>query len=116
MSKVAVDDDECLAEGHPSVCTEPAPGDVESSADFTLNGKPIGTHSGSMHFDSHGHSVDPDTGACAGFQTHDVVPDETPDFTHNGEPIMRVGDETDDPGTGQPAYINSSTESGFTHQ
>lgn len=113
--KVAVDGDSCEAEGHPTVCSEPAQGFVDADGSFTLNGKPIAAHDDAMHFDSHGHDVDPQTGACTDYQSHDVTPEQTHDFTHNGQPVMRVGDTTTDPGSGGTAEIVSSQESEFTH-
>lgn len=118
--KVSVNGDSCEASGHPSSCTEPAPGEVEASGKLTLNGKAIASHDDVMHFDSHAHEysdINSDgSNECHNFQSHDLVPDQSPAFSHNGEPIMRVGDDTSDPGSGGTASITSSSESGLTHQ
>lgn len=99
----------CEAFGHPSACTEPAPGDVqeESPASLTLTNaggttKQIASvDTADMHFDSHGHDTD-EEGNCIQFETHDVDPSVTSSsLTLNNSPLYIVGDGVGtDPTTG----------------
>ncbi|MFC7323254.1 hypothetical protein ACFQMF_01540 [Halorubrum rutilum] len=97
----------CEATGHPSVCGETASGtvqDADNAAAVTLDGDGLATHGDRMHFPSHGHAVSP-TGGCTDYQTHDLVPDQSPPITVDGNPVMRVGDSTTDPRSGGTASI-----------
>jgi len=97
----------CEATGHPSACTEPAPGsiqDADGTAPITVDGTPLADHGDRLQFPSHGHDVD-EEGNCIAYQTHELVPDQTPPITVDGRPVMRVGDSTTDPGSGGTASI-----------
>jgi len=118
MSKlIALIGASCEATGHPSECQEPALGDTDEGGDesVTINGTPIATHEDSMHFPDHAHAYSSDKG-CYDVQSHDLVPDETPQITVNGQPVMRVGDSTTDPGSGGTAEIvDSGGNSAVSH-
>ncbi|RKS83328.1 hypothetical protein BDK61_2671 [Haloarcula quadrata] len=95
------------ANGHPSACSEPATGSVESTDDapLSIEGADVATHAAAvMHFPSHGHATDP-MGNCIDYQTHDLTPDQDHLLTVNGEPVMCVDDSTTDPGSGGTATI-----------
>lgn len=107
----------CEATGHPSVCTEPAPGtiqDADSSAPITVDGTPVADHGDRMHFPSHGHAVD-EKGNCINYQTHDLIPDQTPPITVNGNAVMRVGDSTTDPSGGTASIVGAGGNAALTH-
>jgi uncharacterized Zn-binding protein involved in type VI secretion len=107
--------DPCKAEGHPTACTEPANGTIEntnSDAPLTVDGVVVADHGDGMVFPSHGHAVDAD-GNCINYQSHTLVPDQTPPWTIDGRPLMRVGDDTTDPTSGGRAYISSTANDSF---
>lgn len=114
MTKLAINGTECEADSHPSNCGAVVQGSCQDSNSFTINGTPVATHGGSMHFDSHAHAYN-ETDGCHDYQSHDLVPDESPSFTHNGNPVMRVGDSTTDPGSGGTADISGSPSHEVTH-
>jgi len=87
--------------GHPSACTEPAPGTVESTgfASVTLNGNPLaGGGSDTMEFSSHGHDTDSD-GNCIDNASHSITTDSSSSVTVNGSPVGIIGSNVD-PKTG----------------
>ena len=107
IDKLALVGASCEASGHPSVCGETASGavqDADNAAPVTVDGTGIATHGDRMHFQSHGHAVAP-LGGCIDYQTHDLIPDQSPPITVDGNPVMRVGDSTTDPGSGGTASI-----------
>jgi hypothetical protein len=85
MVEYVLDGAPAEAYGHPSVCSEPAPGTVTDTSPVTYNGTPIATQQdGTIDFDSHGHSTT-DTGSCTDYQTHSVTPQTvSPSVTYNG--------------------------------
>jgi uncharacterized Zn-binding protein involved in type VI secretion len=110
----------CLAEGHPSSCTEPAPGTIENTdnnSPLTVDGSVIADHGDKMFFPSHAHKysdIDGDgSKECHDMQSHELVPDQNPPWTVNGRPLMQVGNDTTDPGSGGRAYIESTNQSSF---
>ena len=112
----------CLADGHPSSCTEPAPGTVQEggTSAVTVDGTPVADHGDVMHYPSHSHSysdVDGDgSNECTDLSSHDLVPDESPSVTIDGQPVMRVGDETTDPESGGRAWVDGAGgNSAVTH-
>lgn len=114
-NKVVLIGASCEATGHPSSCTEPAPGTVENTDGndtITLNGKPLADHGDKMHFPSHAHKYSDinSDGAkeCHDNQSHDLVPDQNPVISIDGNPVMRVADSTTDPGSGGTAEIKDS--------
>lgn len=101
ISEIAVDNDSCEASGHPSECTEPAPGnvDVETPTNIRINGTEIGVKEfSSMFFPSHGHDTDEDND-CTDFQEHNIQIEENRNIKVNGEIIMVRGDTGTDPGS-----------------
>jgi hypothetical protein len=97
----------CEADGHPSSCTEPAPGTVEATDDalLSIEGADVATHQAAeMHFPSHAHDYDPEAG-CIEMQSHDLTPDQEHLLTVNGASVMCVDDSTDDPRSGGTAAI-----------
>lgn len=116
MTSIVLVGANCEATGHPTECTEPAPGAVTStsSSSLSINGTDIYSEdTADMHFDSHAHSyIDtnadgiPDT--CSDMQSHDLDPDQSHSITLNSTPIYLVGDSTTDPGSGGTATILDS--------
>ncbi|SEH61091.1 hypothetical protein SAMN05192561_11269 [Halopenitus malekzadehii] len=107
MATPALIDAPCEADGHPSACSEPAAGAVESTDDALLSveGADVADHATAvMHFADHGHSTDP-MGNCVDYQTHDLTPDQEHILMVNGAPVMCVDDSTTDPGSGGTAML-----------
>lgn len=105
----------CEAEGHPSECTEPAPGTVEQSSahGLSINGTQVATvASADMNFLSHAHSYTGDPPSCGDNQSHSLDPDAAADsssLTVNGSPVYIVGSGvTTDPGSGGNVNITDS--------
>ncbi|QBI90033.1 hypothetical protein ChaoS9_130 [Halobacterium phage ChaoS9] len=97
----------CEADGHPSECTEPATGTVESTDESLLSveGVDVGTHGTAvLHFPSHAHDYNEEDG-CIALQSHDLTPDQEHLLTINGASVMLDGDSTTDPGSGGTAEI-----------
>lgn len=100
----------CLADGHPTSCQEPAPGslvNVDSNAPITLDGTVVADHGDKMHYDSHAHDYSSKEG-CHDYQSHDLVPDQTPPWTVDGRPLVLVGNDTTDPGSGGRAWVDGA--------
>jgi len=110
MTHLSLIGDPCEATGHPSECTEPAPGEVEGPGSFlSVNG--VNVYSGAtaeMTFDPHAHSYSIDKG-CYDLQSHSLDPDQTHILSINGSPVYAVGDSTTDPGSGGTASITSTS-------
>lgn len=105
----------CLADGHPSACSEPAEGTIENAdgeSPLTVDGTPVADHGDAMHFDSHGHSTDA-MGNCIDYQTHDLTPDQAPPWTIDGRPLVLEGNDTTDPGSGGRAWVDDAGQSAF---
>lgn len=97
----------CEADGHPSQCTEPAPGTVEETdaSLLSVGGVDVASHGTAvMHFPGHSHDYNEEDG-CIAVQSHDLTPDQDALLTVNGEPVMCVGDSAADPGSGGTAEI-----------
>lgn len=123
MTDVVTDDlndQSCEATGHPSECTEPAPGSVQGTShnvtvnDANGNEKPIATRASTLHFDSHAHDHT-STEGCHDNQSHDLTGADLDDtnlsssININGEPVLIVADGVaTDPGTGSPVNIVAS--------
>ncbi|AGM10775.1 hypothetical protein M192_gp104 [Halorubrum tailed phage 8] len=115
--KLAVHGATCEADGHPSECQAVVSGstqDADGDTSVTINGVPITDHGDSMHFDSHAHAYSEEDG-CISLSSHDLVPDESPSFTVNGRPVVRVGDSTSDPGAGTATVVDSGGNGAVTH-
>lgn len=120
MPEPAVIDAECEAKGHPDICTEPAPGTVESTSTHNITVTVGGTSkeiatiaSADMVFPEHGHEIGFDDDGdpfCADVYSHEIDPDTgEPTITINGSPIYEVDSGvTDDPGTGDDVDIVSN--------
>lgn len=116
MTKLAVEDANCEAFGHPGACTEPAPGTVGITSSTNITVTVGGTKkeiasidSADMNFSSHGHGTDSD-GNCTDFQSHSIDPNTgEPSITINDSPVYLVKDSvTTDPGTNGDVDILSN--------
>ena len=108
----------CEADGHPGECQAVVSGstqDADGDTSVTINGVPVTDHADSMHFPSHAHSFSGEPPTCGGYYSHDLTPDQNPDITINGEPIVRVGDSTSDPGGGTAEVKGSGANDAVTH-
>lgn len=124
MTKVATDTASAEATGHPSSCTEPAPGTVQNSShNVTINSgteEKVGTKSSTIHFDSHAHNYDI---SCKDFQSHDLTAGDLNDsklaesVKINGNPLIIVSDDVaTDPGSGGSVnVIDSGVNSSVTY-
>lgn len=121
MTRLVTIGADCEAAGHPTECTNPAPGTVDkvSTASITVTNSGGTTDeiasadTADMHFDSHGHATDASNN-CTDFQTHDLDPDAaalSQSLTLNGSPVYVVGsDVATDPGSGDSInIINAGT-------
>jgi hypothetical protein len=99
----------CLADGHPAECEEPADGTIQGGSPLRVDSTDVATHSDDMHYPSHAHDYD---GTCHNTQSHDLTPDQTPALRVDGDPIMRVDDDTTDPGSSGRAWIDTSGGNG----
>jgi uncharacterized Zn-binding protein involved in type VI secretion len=90
---------------------------MDGDTSVTINGVPVTDHDDSIHFPSHAHAfVETDDGGyCDDFYSHDLTPDQNPDITINGQPIVRVGDSTSDPGAGTATVMDSGGNGAVTH-
>jgi len=98
------------ASGHPSACSEPAPGTIEGDSTVTYNGTPIANaDTTTIEFGSHGHSTDAD-GNCTDYTSHSLVPETVSEtVTYNGEGFFLTQDSVDtDPGSGGAVDITAS--------
>lgn len=92
MTELVVIGASCEAKGHPTECTEPAPGTVESSSSHSLsiNGTQVATiASADMNFPSHAHDHSATQG-CHDSQSHSLDADTSAassSLTVNGSPI-----------------------------
>lgn len=110
----------CLADSHPPECTEPAPGDIvnsDSNNPLTVDGTVVADHGDRMDYPKHAHEhkdIDGDNEKeCTNKQPHSLVPDQTNPWTIDGRSLMKVGDDTTDPGSGGRAWIDSTSQSAF---
>jgi len=96
--------------GHPSECTEPAPGTVDTvnGSDVNVNGTDVyTTKSADMVIPSHDHSFAPLPG-CHDSQEHAIDPTETHNVTVNGETMYIESDTGIDPGTDESVeFVNT---------
>jgi hypothetical protein len=110
MTLLVTDDKDgtsCEATGHPSSCTEPAPGTVEDSShgvvvnDANGNEKPLATTASTLSFPSHAHSYSATKG-CFDVQSHSVSSyNFSSSITINGEDVLsKVNSIATDPGSG----------------
>lgn len=108
MTEPAVIDASTEAFGHPTQCTEPAPGSVEKTTGHeitvTVNGstKEIASiDSAEINIPPHAHDYSVLLG-CHASQSHSIDPDTgEPSITINGSPIYLVENNvTSDPGSG----------------
>lgn len=116
MPEPALIDSSCKAFGHPTECTEPAPGTVVSETTTGITVTVGGTtkevafiSSAEMDFPSHAHDTDSD-GNCIDFASHSIDPETgEPSITFNGSPIYVKKDSvTTDPITGGDVDIISN--------
>lgn len=108
MPELALVGAACLADGHPTECTEPAPGSIQGSTPVTIDGTSIADQGADrMHYDPHAHDYAPEPG-CHDVFGHDLTPDQSPPITVDGQPVMRETDDTTDPGSGGRAWIDDS--------
>lgn len=117
MTEVCIIGADAEAFGHPSECTEPAPGTVErdSSHNITVSAGGITREvatiaTASINFPSHAHSYDSVNDSCEDMQSHSLDPDTgEPSITINGSPIYLVEDSvTTDPGSDGSVDITSN--------
>lgn len=95
--------------GHPTECTEPAPGTVVSTQSHNVTVTDSGgttkelatVASAEMDIPTHAHTYD---GSCVDDQSHSIDPragDDSSSVTINGSPLYLVKDNVqDDPGSG----------------
>lgn len=116
MPEPALIDASCEANGHPTECTEPAPGAVQSDSATGItvtvsgNSKELASiATATMHFNSHAHDHDA-TNGCHQNETHDIDPDTgEPSITINGSAIYVVDSGvTTDPTTGGDVDITAN--------
>ena len=121
MSEPAVIDASCEANGHPTSCTEPAPGTVTNTTNHNVTITAAGTtreiatiDSADMYFSSHAHKYsdtdDDGDKECHQNQSHSIDPDTgNPNITIDGSPIYLVENNvTTDPGSGGPVDITNN--------
>lgn len=107
------------AYGHPTECTEPAPGSVQgtSGQSVSVNGTPIATvATADINFNSHAHAYEDtnDDGiadTCTNFQSHSIDPSTvSQSVTVNGSPayIDDNAPEATDPGSGGDVEITGT--------
>jgi len=107
--------------GHPSQCSEPAVGEVQSTSSNNITFSPdsgtIGelasVDTADIHFDSHAHNyIAPPIGpGCTSFSSHDVDPDDAvlPQITVNGSKVYTDNNPvTTDPESGGDINITES--------
>lgn len=115
MTEIALVGALCEAFGHPSSCTEPAPGSVESTSSHgitvTANGE---THevasiaSADIVLPSHAHDYT-DAEGCHQNESHAIDPTGEPSITINGSPVYKVDNSvTTDPITGGDVDITNN--------
>lgn len=98
MSKLALIDADCTAEGHPSDCTEPAPGTVEGSPTYNIT-VTVGAQTGSVAsvaeadlvFPSHSHDYSVEQG-CHDDASHTIDGSGSTSLTINGSPVYVLDD------------------------
>jgi len=85
--------------GHPSECSEPAIGEVQSISPNNITffpeegatGELASVSTADIHFDSHAHeyTAPPDGSGCTSFSSHDIDPDDAvlPQITVNGSKV-----------------------------
>lgn len=117
MTEIALIDSPVEAFGHPSECTEPAPGSVVSSSPTGITVTVGGTSkevasidSADIDIPSHAHSYSVEDG-CTNLQSHTIDPDTgEPSITINGSPVYLVEDAvTTDPTTGGDVDITANS-------
>lgn len=104
MSNIVLIGANCEALGHPTECTEPAPGSVSSSGStsVTINGSSVATGAtADLDFPSHSHDYDTENG-CHQASSHSLDPSTTSNsVTINGNPLyIAVDGVASDPITG----------------
>jgi hypothetical protein len=116
MPEPALIDATCEANGHPTECTEPAPGTVVSDSTTGITVTVDGTSkelasidSASIDIPSHAHSYNT-TDGCHNTASHTLDPDTgIPSITIDGSPIYAVEDNvTTDPISGGSVDITSN--------
>lgn len=112
--------DDCLADGHPTSCQEPAPGTIQNNDNntpLTVDGTVVADHGDDMYYSDHAHeytdSDDDGEKECTTLQSHTLTPDQSPPWTIDGRPLMLVGNDTTDPSSGGRAWIDSTTQTAF---
>lgn len=107
----------CAALGHPSECTEPAPGSVVLETDHSVTitnssgeqSQVATIDSANMYFPSHAHAYDPEQG-CISVNDHSIDPDtsKTSSVRINGSPAyLKLDSVTTDPDSGGSVNIVS---------
>ncbi len=88
--------------GHPSQCTEPAPGTVNGSSNITVNGTGIyDKGNADVNIPTHAHSYIPPPGpGCTSKSAHTIDQDPTHSITVNGKTMYVKSDTGTDPGSG----------------
>lgn len=108
----------CEATGHPTECTEPAPGTVENTDNtsiLTVNGSDIATRDDRMVFGSHAHEYTPPLGpGCTDFQSHSLQTDQIHPLSIDGTSVMCRDDTTTDPGSGGTASVETTAQTSLT--
>lgn len=119
---------DCEANGHPSECTEPAPGTVDSTSSHAVTitnasgeTQEIATEdSADMNFTSHSHDYD-STNGCHDSQSHTLDPNSaglSSSLTINASPMyLQNTDVASDPGTGGSIdIINGGVNASMSEQ
>lgn len=114
MTKLVLIGSNCEAFGHPTECTEPAPGEVVSTSNssVSINGVDVATSSNAdINFPNHSHDYSSIDG-CHEESSHTLSPQSSsvsPSITINGSPVYLERDGVaDDPITGGSVNITSS--------
>jgi len=107
--------------GHPSNCSEPAIGEVQSTSSSNIIFSPDGgltselasVDTADIHFDSHAHDyIAPSIGpGCTSFSSHDIDPDDAvlPQITINGAKVYTDNNPVaSDPDSGGDVNITES--------
>lgn len=98
MSDVVLIGAEVEAEGHPSSCTEPAPGTVEGSSPLTVDG--VGVYdkdNADIQIPTHAHEF---ILACVSKSEHTIDPDGTNPLSIDGNTVYVESDTGTDPDSG----------------
>jgi len=99
------------AGGHPGACSPTASGTVEGDSTVSVNGTAVAVEQdSSLEFPSHGHDVDPETGACISDSSHSIQQEAVASTVSVDGKALYVTDSgvATDPGSGGSVdYVSS---------